>query len=194
MKSAKCSSLPEFLTKMIARAAREQDEGGFYRRKQGEGGKKEIWTHRPCDPRLSPAQKVKLPSLDMAKNIEDLPRAHQGAGVGQGSRRRVSLEDDFAHAFVIPRTAFLRLPTPSSKSIARCAGDSTGSWGRFEVWDAIGVEKSVARMKEEGVRGSGKRAEDAGFGRQVFLQKRRRPAVLFRLRFRKYLPLADRRA
>ena len=47
-------------------------------------------------------------------------------------------------------THSLKSPTILSVSTGRCAGVSTGISGPFEFWDAIGVEKSVARMKEEG--------------------------------------------
>ena len=65
---------PDFLGAMIGRGILgNKTKGGFYRKQPGEGGKKEIWAidHATLDYR--PAQKVKLPALDMAKNIEDLP-------------------------------------------------------------------------------------------------------------------------
>ncbi len=36
------------------------------------------------------------------------------------------------------------------KSTARCASDSIGKLGPFELWDAAGVEATVSRMKKEG--------------------------------------------
>ena len=65
---------PEFLTQMIGRGILgNKTKGGFYKRQKGEGGQQEIWVwdHAALDYR--PSQKVKLPALDMAKNIEDLP-------------------------------------------------------------------------------------------------------------------------
>src|SRR5262244_2173700 len=64
--------MPEFVTKMIERGwLGNKTKAGFYQRKKGEGDKREIWTldTATLDYRLS--QKVKLPSIDMAKNIED---------------------------------------------------------------------------------------------------------------------------
>ncbi len=89
---------PEFLTQMVGRGILgNKTKGGFYKRQPGEGGKKEIWTIDHATLEYRPAEKVKLPALDAAKNIEDLPRAHQGAGLGERSCRLVSLEDDVAH-------------------------------------------------------------------------------------------------
>jgi 3-hydroxyacyl-CoA dehydrogenase len=68
---------PEFLGAMIGKGILgNKTKGGFYRRQPVDitaGGKREIWTidHATLDYR--PAQKVKLPALDMARNIEDLP-------------------------------------------------------------------------------------------------------------------------
>lgn len=65
---------PEFLTQMIGRGILgNKTKGGFYRRQPGEGGKKEIWTLDHATLEYRPSQKVTLPALDMAKNIEDLP-------------------------------------------------------------------------------------------------------------------------
>ena len=73
-------------------------KAGFYKKQKGEGGKRDIWTLDTATLDYRPSEKVKLPSLDMAKNIEDAAGANQGADLGQGSRRRVSLEDTVAHA------------------------------------------------------------------------------------------------
>src|SRR5215210_2556659 len=66
---------PEFLTQMVGRQMLgNKTKGGFYKRQTGEGGKKEIWAIDHATLEYRPAQKVKLPALDMAKNIEDLPQ------------------------------------------------------------------------------------------------------------------------
>src|SRR5215831_6074774 len=63
--------MPEFVTKMIERGLLgNKTKAGFYQRKKGEGDKREIWTLDTATLDYRPAQKVKLPSLDMAKNIE----------------------------------------------------------------------------------------------------------------------------
>src|SRR3982751_3778137 len=65
---------PEFLTEMIGRGILgNKTKGGFYKRQKGEGEKQEIWTLDTASLEYRPAQKVKLPALDMAKNIEETP-------------------------------------------------------------------------------------------------------------------------
>ena len=64
--------LPEFVTKMIERGLLgNKTKAGFYQRKKVEGDGREIWTLDTATIDYRAAQKVKLPSLDMAKNIED---------------------------------------------------------------------------------------------------------------------------
>ena len=141
---------PEFLTQMVGRGILgNKTKGGFYKRQTGEGGKKEIWAidHATLDYR--PAQKVKLPSLDAAKNIEDLQQRIKALTWGKdrvGSFLWKTMSRTFRYtANLIPEIADTIVEV-----------DRAMRWGYnwelgiFETWDAIGVEKSVARMKEEG--------------------------------------------
>src|SRR5499427_6641788 len=71
--------MPEFVTKMIERGLLgNKTKAGFYQRKKGEGDKREIWTLDTATLDYRPSQKVKLPALDVAKNVEDLPERIKG--------------------------------------------------------------------------------------------------------------------
>ena len=86
--------VPEVLGKMVQRGLLgNKTKAGFYKKQKGEGDKREIWTLDTATLDYRPLEKVKLPSLDMAKNIEDLRRADQSLDVGQRSRRRFLVED-----------------------------------------------------------------------------------------------------
>src|SRR5438876_5823512 len=64
--------MPDFVTKMIEkRLLGNKTRTGFYQRRKSEADKREIWTLDTAALDYRPSQKVKLPSLDMAKNIED---------------------------------------------------------------------------------------------------------------------------
>src|SRR5713101_5807447 len=64
--------MPEFITKMIERGLLgNKTKAGFYKRQKSAGDKREIWTLDPATFDYRPAPKVKLPSLEMARNIED---------------------------------------------------------------------------------------------------------------------------
>src|SRR5882724_1707809 len=141
---------PEFLNAMIGRGILgNKTKGGFYRRQAGEGGKKDIWVidHLTLDYR--PAEKVKLPALDMAKNIEDLPERIRTLVWGK-DRVGAFLWKTMSRTF---RYAANRMPEIADTIVEIDRAMRWGfNWelGVFETWDAIGVEKSVARMKEEG--------------------------------------------
>src|SRR5947208_921278 len=64
--------MPEFIAKMIERGwLGNKANGGLYRRQKSEGDTREIWTLDTATLDYRAAQKVKLPALEMAKNIED---------------------------------------------------------------------------------------------------------------------------
>src|ERR1041385_6583822 len=66
--------VPEVLGKMVQRnLLGNKTKAGFYKKQKGEGDKREIWTLDTATLDYRPSEKVKLPALEMAKNIEDLP-------------------------------------------------------------------------------------------------------------------------
>ncbi|HEX8130211.1 MAG TPA: 3-hydroxyacyl-CoA dehydrogenase NAD-binding domain-containing protein, partial [Pyrinomonadaceae bacterium] len=143
---------PEFLQGMIGRGILgNKTKGGFYRKQKGAGEKQEIWTLDHASLEYRPAEKVKLPALEMAKNVEDV-----------GERIKVLVwSKDRVGAFLwktISRTlryAANRIPEIANNVVDVDRAMRWGfNWelGVFETWDAIGVEKSVARMQEEGER------------------------------------------
>jgi 3-hydroxyacyl-CoA dehydrogenase len=141
---------PEFLTQMIGRGILgNKTRGGFYKKQKGEGEKQEIWTLDYASLEYRPAAKVKLPALDMAKNIEETP-ARIKALVWGKDRVGAFLWKNMSRTF---RYAANRIPEIADTVLEIDRAMKWGfNWelGVFETWDAIGVEKSVARMREEG--------------------------------------------
>ncbi|HEY0547664.1 MAG TPA: 3-hydroxyacyl-CoA dehydrogenase/enoyl-CoA hydratase family protein [Pyrinomonadaceae bacterium] len=141
---------PEFLTGMIGRGILgNKTKGGFYKRQKGEGEKQEIWTLDVASLEYVPSQKVKLPALDMAKNIEATPERIKSL-VWSKDRTGAFLWKTLSRTL---RYAANRIPEIADTVVEVDRAMKWGfSWelGVFETWDAIGVEKSVARMKEEG--------------------------------------------
>ena len=144
-------SAPEFLQQMIGRGILgNKTRGGFYRKQKAqEGEKQEIWTLDVASFEYRPPQKVKLPALDMAKNIEQTPERIKSL-VWDKTRVGQFLWKTLSRTL---RYAANRIPEIADTVIDVDRAMRWGfNWelGPFETWDAIGVEKSIARMKEEG--------------------------------------------
>jgi 3-hydroxyacyl-CoA dehydrogenase len=155
--------LPEFFTQMIQRKLLgDKTKGGFYKRNvarapsPAEPAKEDErlgldWKTLEYRPRLKP----KFAALDMAKNIEDL-----------GARLRMLLglegtpqKPDKAGAFLWSSLSDLwtysanRIPEISDSIVEIDRAMRLGfNWelGPFELWDAAGLEPTVARIKKEG--------------------------------------------
>ena len=182
---------PKFLGDMVARGMLgNKTKGGFYKRQKGEGDKKEYLVLDPATLEYRPAQKVKLPALDMAKNIED---------TGERLKALVWGKDRVA-AFLWK--TFSRTLSYATNRIPEIADtiveiDRAMRWGfgwelgPFEAWDAIGVEESVARMKEEGraVPANVQKLLDAGA--KSFYKKHDGQQFYFDFAAEQYLPLSD---
>jgi 3-hydroxyacyl-CoA dehydrogenase len=141
---------PVFLSDMIQSGLLgNKTKGGFYKRQKGVGEKQEIWTLDHASLEYRPTQKVKLPALDMAKNIEET-QARIKALVWGKDRVGAFLWKTMSRTV---RYAARRIPEIADTIIEIDRAMKWGfGWelGVFETWDAIGVEKAVARMKEEG--------------------------------------------
>ena len=158
--------LPDFFGKMIERKwLGDKTKGGFYKKNVGRPPSPANSNQQKEDERLAlnwktleyhPRQKPKFPALDMAKNIEDT-----------GTRLRTLLglngtapqKSDKAGAFLWASLSDLwtysanRVPEISDSIVEIDRAMRLGfNWelGPFELWDAAGVEATVARMKKEG--------------------------------------------
>jgi 3-hydroxyacyl-CoA dehydrogenase len=182
---------PEFLTQMIGRGLLgNKTKGGFYKKQAGEEGKKEIWTIDHATLEYRPSEKVKLPALDAAKNIEDLPQRIKALVWGK----------DRVGAFLWKTTS--RTFRYTANLIPEIADtivevDRAMRWGYswelgiFETWDAIGVEKSVERMKEEGQPIPANVQKLLDSGAHSFYKTHDGQDFYFDFESEQYLPLAD---
>jgi 3-hydroxyacyl-CoA dehydrogenase len=143
---------PEFTQRMVEKGLLgNKAKGGFYRKQKGDGGKPEIWTLDVATLDYRPSEKVKLPALDAAKNVEDL-RERLRMLVWGKERVGAFLWKTISKTLVY---AANRIPEIADTVVEVDRAMKWGfNWdlGVFEVWDAVGVEKSVARMKEEGAK------------------------------------------
>jgi 3-hydroxyacyl-CoA dehydrogenase len=142
--------LPEFVEQMVGRGILgDKTKGGFYQKRKGEDGGRDIWTLDVASLEYRPQQKAKLPALEAAKNIEDT-RARVKSLVWGKERAGAFLWKTMSRVFAY---AANRIPEIADTVVEVDRAMKWGfGWelGVFEAWDAIGVEKSVARLKEEG--------------------------------------------
>src|ERR1044072_1806763 len=143
--------VPEVLAKMVERGLLgSKSKAGFYKKQKGEGDKREIWTLDTATLDYRPSEKVKLPSLDMAKNIDDVAERLKTLTWGK-DRAGAFLWKTMSRTLVY---AAKRIPEIADNVVEV---DRAMRWGfgcelgQFEDWDALGVEKSVAQMNEEGL-------------------------------------------
>ncbi len=144
--------LPAFIPQMMERKLLgDKTKQGFYKKAKGkgEGGdESEILTLDLKTFEYRARQKPKFPSLEMARNIEDTRQ--RVASLFQSPDRagefyRKVLGDTFHYAAS-------RIPEISDDIVAV---DNALKWGFnwesgvFELWDAVGVEKTAERWKKE---------------------------------------------
>jgi 3-hydroxyacyl-CoA dehydrogenase len=148
--------LPDFFTQMIERKwLGDKTKGGFYKKSKSAGKEDERLTLDWKTLEYHPRQKPKFAALDMAKNVEDTgARVRMLLGM-EGSPAK----GDKAGAFLWSALSDLwtyaanRVPEISDSIVEIDRAMRLGfNWelGPFELWDAAGVEATVARMKKEG--------------------------------------------
>src|SRR6266404_4993719 len=184
-------TMPDFVGKMIERGLLgNKTKAGFYKKEKGEGDKGEIWTLDTATLDYRPAQKVKLPSLEMAKNVEDTAERI----------KTLVWSKDRAGAFLwktMSRTlcyAADRIPEIADTVVEVDRAMQWGfNWelGPFEVWDAIGVEKSVAKLKEEGRTVPANVQKMLDSGAKSFYKQENGQRFYFDFPSAKYVPASD---
>jgi 3-hydroxyacyl-CoA dehydrogenase len=149
--------LPDFFGQMLQRKwLGDKTKGGFYKKaKAGDGKEDERLALDWKTLEYHPRQKPKFAALDMAKNIEDTgARLRMLLGLDGGASQK-----DKAGQFLWSALSDLwtysanRVPEISNSIVEIDRAMRLGfNWelGPFELWDAAGVEATVARMKKEG--------------------------------------------
>jgi 3-hydroxyacyl-CoA dehydrogenase len=148
--------LPDFFAKMLQhKLLGDKTKGGFYRRvKAHDGAEDERLVLDWKTLEYHPQQRPRFAALDLAKNVEDTgARLRMLLGMDGGARK-----GDRAGAFLWAALSDLwtyaanRVPEISDSIVEIDRAMKLGfNWelGPFELWDAAGVETTVARMKKE---------------------------------------------
>jgi 3-hydroxyacyl-CoA dehydrogenase len=183
--------MPEFVGKMIERGLLgNKTKAGFYKKQKGEGGKPEILTLDVATLDYRPAQKVKLPSLEVAKNIDDTAERIKTM-VWSKDRAGAFLWKTFSRTLCY---AADRIPEIADTVVEVDRAMQWGfNWelGPFEAWDAIGVEKSVAKLKEDGKSVPANVQKMLDSGAKSFYKQEDGQRFYFDFSSAKYVPAVD---
>jgi 3-hydroxyacyl-CoA dehydrogenase len=142
--------LPDFVNQMLQRNLWGDKTGqGFYKKVKGGGdSESEILTLDLANYEYRPRKRAIFPSLELARNMEDLRERVKillQAGDRSGRFYRQILSDSFHYAAT-------RVPEISDTIVAI---DNAMKWGFgwemgvFELWDAVGVERTVDDWTKE---------------------------------------------
>jgi 3-hydroxyacyl-CoA dehydrogenase len=149
--------LPDFYKQMLERKwLGDKTKGGFYKKSKGADGKEERLALDWRTLEYHPRHKPKFPALEMAKNVEDtgarlrMLLGLEGSGPQKGDKAGTFLWAALSDLWTYSAN---RIPEISDTVVEVDRAMKLGfNWemGPFELWDAAGVEATVARMKKEG--------------------------------------------
>ncbi len=141
---------PRWLEEMVKKGwLGDKTKQGFYKRVKGEGGKRERWVLDYRTLEYRPAQKASFPGLEMAKQEEELGRRFNALISGKDKGSQFAWKT-LAALFIYSAN---RIPEISDDMVNIDRSMRWGfNWekGPFEIWDLVGLEKSLVRMKEGG--------------------------------------------
>jgi 3-hydroxyacyl-CoA dehydrogenase len=146
--------LPEFFREMLSRKwLGDKTKGGFYKKGKGADGQEERLALDWKTLEYHPRQKPKFAMLEMAKNIEEPgPRLRMLLGLDKSP----SQKNDKAGAFLWSALSELwaycanRVPEIADTTMDIDRAMRLGfNWelGPFELWDAVGVQTTVAGIR-----------------------------------------------
>jgi 3-hydroxyacyl-CoA dehydrogenase len=127
----------------------DKTKGGFYKKSTDAEGKRQILELDLKTFEYKPQEKTKFPSLDAAKQVDDLPKRIKTLVWGD-DRVAEFLWKTMSRTF---RYAANRIPEIAGTIVEI---DNAIKWGFgwqigvFESWDAVGVAESIERMRKEG--------------------------------------------
>src|SRR2546425_6102688 len=149
--------LPDFYKQMLERKwLGDKTGGGFYKKIKGGEAKEDErlaldWKTLEYHPRRKP----KFPALDMAKNVEDTgARIRMLLGLGASAPQKGDKAGQFLWSVLSDLWNYStnRIPEISDSIVEIDRAMRLGfNWelGPFELWDAAGVEPTLARMEKE---------------------------------------------
>jgi 3-hydroxyacyl-CoA dehydrogenase len=159
---------PDFITKMVENGWLGSKSGqGFYKKSKDENGKTVILSLDLETMEYTPQMKVRYDSLGAARGVDDVKKR---VALVMGGEDKAA---QFAEKLTLGVLAYAsrRIPEIADDIVNIDRGMRWGfAWdlGPFEMWDAIGVEKGLARMKALGIEPAGWVEEMVASGQTSF--------------------------
>lgn len=184
--------IPEFIRQMVERRLLgDKTNGGFYKKLKTPEGKTEILELDLQTFEYKPQSKTKFPSLEAAKQIEDLPTRIRTLVWGE-DRVGEFLWKTMSRTF---RYAANRIPEIADTVVEI---DNAIKWGFgweigvFETWDAVGVRDSVERMRLEGQKVPESVEKMLAAGAESFYRNEKGKTYFYDLVAGEYRPMPER--
>ncbi|MBI3694128.1 MAG: 3-hydroxyacyl-CoA dehydrogenase/enoyl-CoA hydratase family protein [Acidobacteria bacterium] len=138
--------VPPFVEQMLERKWLGDKTGqGFYRKEKSDG---EIWALDWKTLEYRPRQKVRFPSLDMARNI-DQTRQRLPMLLAAGDRAAQFLWNLYSEVFVYAAPLVGEICDRVIDIDHAMRWGYAQELGPFEAWDVLGVEQVVARLRQD---------------------------------------------
>ncbi len=183
---------PEWLKKMVENGwLGNKTKQGFYKKVKGEDGKKQTLVIDPKTLEYRPVQKATFPSVEMAKTEDDVRKRLKIMCYGKD---KGSLFTWKAIAAMLVYSAN-RIPEIADDIVQV---DNAMKWGfnwelgPFEIWDAIGVKKSVERMEAEGMQVPAKVKEMLEAGAETFYKEEGTKVYYWDFESKSYKPIEEK--
>ncbi|RIV28744.1 3-hydroxyacyl-CoA dehydrogenase/enoyl-CoA hydratase family protein [Alicyclobacillaceae bacterium I2511] len=142
-------AVPDYLNQMVAKGWLGEKSGqGFFKREKTPEGK-QIFGLDLTSMEYHPRKKLKSSSLEAAKSAPGIAQKLQALVYGKDAAAQFAWQ-------ILKRTLLYTAEKQFEIADDIVAVDNAMKWGfnwdlgPYETWDAIGLEKSVARMREEG--------------------------------------------
>ena len=142
--------IPDYVKKMVENNWLGDKSGqGFYKKSKDENGKRVILEIDTATLEYGPSKKAKFASVGAAKPIDDLKERLKALNAGKDKGAEFLKLLNY-HVF---KYASNRIPEISDELFRIDDGMKAGfGWelGPFEIWDTLGVERTVNKMEEAG--------------------------------------------
>lgn len=184
--------IPDVIEQMLdKKLLGDKTKGGFFKKSTDAEGKRVILELDLNTFEYKPQDKTKFPSLDSAKQIEDLPKRIKTLVWGEDRVGQFLWKTSSR----ISRYAANRIPEIADTIVEI---DNALKWGFgweigvFEAWDAIGVRESVERMREEGQTIPANVEKMLASGAETFYKNENGDRSYYDLVAGEYKPMPDR--